>query len=334
VNLVGEHTDYNEGLVLPTLIPQRVVVNVDPLADRRITLRTNAPGLSPIETRLDAIAPRHDWSDHVLGVVDALRRRGHAVGGFGAQIRSTVPVGAGLSSSAALGVATVRALREAFDIAIDDHEVALVAHESEDRFVGAHVGLMDQLVCSLGRDGEALRIDLRDRSTRRVPLDQIAMDIAVIDSGIRHQHATGSYNTRRRECDEAARALGVRTLRDVPADVNTTALPPTLARRVRHVVTENARVDAAVHAIARGDPATLGEIINASHASLRDDFQVSLPEIDDIVATAQRDADVFGARIVGGGFGGSVLVLTRREAARKVARRLATPLSVRVVLPA
>ena len=354
VNLVGEHTDYNGGLVLPTVIPQQTEMVVERQSDRLIRLRTEARGMAPLEVPLDAIASRRDWSDHVLGVVDALRRRGHDIGGFAAEVRSTVPLGAGLSSSAALGVATVRGLREAFALRIDDRDVALIAHESEDQFVGAHVGLMDQLVCSLGREGEALRIDLRDRSTRHIALDRIDMEIAVIDSGIRHQHATGdyqkgrdsgpsstgratpgSYNVRRRECEDAARALGVRTLRDVGVSTDTSALSPMLARRVRHVLSENARVDAAVDAIERSDAPTLGDVIKASHASLRDDFEVSLPVIDDIVAAAQRESDVHGARLVGGGFGGSVLVLTRRGAARAVAERIASRSgSLKVVLPA
>ncbi|TMB96586.1 MAG: galactokinase [Chloroflexi bacterium] len=330
VNLVGEHTDYNGGLVLPTVIPQQTEMVVERQSDRLIRLRTEARGMAPVEVPLDAIAPRRDWSDHVLGVVDTLRRRGHDLGGFAAEVRSTVPLGAGLSSSAALGVATVRGLREAFALRIDDRDVALIAHESEDQFVGAHVGLMDQLVCSLGREGEALRIDLRDRSTRHIALDRIDMEIAVIDSGIRHQHAAGdyqkgrdsgpsstgratpgSYNVRRRECEDAARALGV------------------------HVLSENARVDAAVDAIERSDAPTLGDVLKASHASLRDDFEVSLPVIDDIVAAAQRESDFHGARLVGGGFGGSVLVLTRRGAARAVAERIASRSgSLKVVLPA
>jgi len=333
VNIVGEHTDYNAGLVLPTLIPQRTVVTVRVRADAVISLRSAAEGTAAVQASSERLAARGDWSDHVLGVVDALVRRGHRIGGFDAAVRSDVPIGAGLSSSAALAVATARALRVAFDVAIDDREIARAAHESEDRFVGAHVGLMDQLVCSIGRVGEALLIDLRDLATSSLPLAGLDMEIAVIDSGIRHQHASGAYNTRRRECDAAARALGVRTLREVPRDADLRGLSPTLAKRVRHVVTENVRVEAAALAIARRDSAALGEIVNASHASLRDDFDVSVPVIDAVVAAAQRDADVFGARIVGGGFGGSVVVLARKGAARAAAERVAQP-GMTVVLPA
>lgn len=323
VNLVGEHTDYNRGLVLPTLLPQRTIVTVVPRRDLDVSLRSDAPGAEAVRASLDALAPRRDWSDYVLGVAHVLRLRGHAVGGFDGNVRSDVPVGAGLASSAALAVATARALRDAFAIAIDDREVASVAHEAEDRFAGAHVGLMDQLACSLGSEGVALFMDMRDLSTRALGLAGLDMDIAVIDSGIRHAHSSGAYNARRRECEDAARALGVASLREVRSAEAGAALPGSLGRRVRHVVSENARVEEAVAAITRGDAAALGDIVNRAHASLRDDYEVSLPDIDALVRAAQRDPEVLGARLTGGGFGGSVLLLTRRGSARRSAERVA-----------
>ena len=331
VNLIGEHTDYNEGLVLPTLIEQRTVVAVRTRTDRVIALRTDAPGAAPVEVPFDGRAPRRDWSDHVVGVADALARRGHELRGFDALVRSDVPIGAGLASSAALAVATARALREAFGLAIDDREIAAAAHASEVEFVGARVGRMDQLVCSLGREGDALFIDTRDGTARQIALDELDADIAVIDSGIRHDHATGGYNARRAECEQAARILRVASLREVTA-VPGPGMPDPLARRVRHVVSENARVTAAVEAIERGDAAELGRLLNASHASLRDDFAVSLPAIDRIVEAAQRDPEVFGARITGGGFGGSVLLLVRAGMALAVAQRTVAASSGRVVV--
>lgn len=335
VNLVGEHTDYNLGLVLPTLIPQRTIVTIAPRRDLAVSLRSDAPGAVAVEASLDALRPRHDWSDYVLGVARALRERGHQIAGFDGSVRSEVPIGAGLASSAALAVATVRALREAFALAVDDREVAAVAHEAEDRFAGAHVGLMDQLVCSLGSERAALFMDMRDLSTRRVPLDRLDMEIAVIDSGIRHAHASGGYNARRRECEEAARALGVASLREVrTADVDASLRAP-LRRRVRHVVSENARVVEAVAAIERGDAAALGDIVDRAHASLRDDYEVSLPAIDTLVRIARRDEEVLGARLTGGGFGGCVLLLARRGAAERSADRVvrAAGGSVTIVLP-
>ena len=341
VNLIGEHTDYNLGLVLPMLIPQRTVVAVRTRTDRLMVLRSDAPGTGATQVPFDARAPRREWSDHVVGVVDVLEKHGHELRGFDALIRSDVPLGAGLASSAALAVATARALREAFGLALDDREIAELAHESEVGFVGARVGLMDQLVCSLGREGEMLFIDVRDRTTRRVPLDDLDAEIAVIDSGIRHENASGSYNERRRECDEAAKLLGVASLRDVPptavSDRETAGpLPATLARRVRHVVRENERVEAAVDAITAGDAKALGELLNASHRSLRDDFAVSLPAIDRIVDAAARDDAVYGARITGGGFGGSVLLLAREGGGREAAERVVAAVggAARVVVPA
>jgi galactokinase len=322
VNLVGEHTDYNDGLVFPTLIPQRTVIAIRTRHERTVRLRSDARGMTPVEMPLDGLRASGSWADYVLGVADALMRRGHVLGGFDAAVRSTIPNGAGLASSAALAVATGRALREAFRLPLDEREIALVAHDAEASFVGARVGLMDQLVCSLGREGEALFIDTRSLETRSVPLVGLEMELAVIDSGIRHEHATGGYNARRAECEDAARRLGVRSLRDVAAGLDLSALPAALRRRVRHVVSENERVRAAMNAVEQGDLVALGRIVNAAHASLRDDFEVSLPAIDGIVAAAQRDAEVFGARLTGGGFGGSVVVLAHAGAARAVAERV------------
>ena len=337
VNLIGEHTDYNEGLVLPVLIDERTVVAVRTRTDRGMRLRSNAPGAAAVETPLDGRTPRHDWSDHIVGVVDVLAKEGHELRGFDALVRSDIPIGAGLASSAALAVATARALREAFGLAIDDRQIAHAAHRSEVEFVGAHVGTMDQLVCSLGREGEALFIDTRDGSTKRVDLDDLDADIAIIDSGIHHEHASGEYNARRSECEAAARAFGVRSLRDVSPDeprlAGAGAIREVLVRRARHVVRENARVVAAVDAIERGDARAFGEILNAGHASLRDDFAVSLPAIDAIVEAAQRDPDVFGARLTGGGFGGSVLLLTKSGAARRAGERVVAASSGRVIVP-
>jgi galactokinase len=321
VNLVGEHTDYSGGFVLPMLIPLRTTVMIRPSRDRIVTLRTDAAGMEPVAASLDDPRARGMWSDYIIGVADAMMRRGLKLGGFDAHVASDIPPGAGLASSAALLIATARALRDAFALELDDREMARLAHEAEYSFVGARVGRMDQLVCSIGRYEEALHIDTRDLTTRRVPLAQLDADFAVIDSGIRHDHANGAYNTRRAEAEQAAATLGVSSLRDVSSEAGLAALPPELRRRAKHVVTENARVAAAVEAIERGDPAALGAILNQTHASLRDDYEVSVPAVDAIVAAAQKDGEAYGARLTGGGFGGSVLVLARQGSGRAVALR-------------
>ena len=322
VNLIGEHTDYNGGLVLPTLIPQRIIVRVRPRDGRAITLSTAAPEMTMVATSLDDLQARGGWSDHVLGVVNALINRGHVVGGFDGEVQSDIPIGAGLASSAALAVATVRALHDAFGLSTDAMETWRVAHESEYSFVGARVGRMDQIACSLGKLGEALFIDTRNVRTLPVAFAHLDLEIAIIDSGIPHDHATGRYNERRGECEEAEKLLGVAALRDVAPDADLSALPPKLQKRVRHVLSENARVVAAVEAIGKGSIKTLGQIINQGHASLRDDYEVSVPAVDNIVAAAQQDADVHGARMTGGGFGGSVLMLAKKGTAYAAARRV------------
>ena len=322
VNLIGEHTDYNDGLVLPTAIPQRTYVEVTPRTDDRVAV--SSEGYPRVAYRLGAERRSGDWADHVRGVTWALVDSGVDIGGFDARIRSDVPAGAGLSSSAALEVALLRALRDAFSLALDDVPLALLAHRAESDFVGARVGTMDHLAASLAHEREALLIDTRSLAIERVPLPADC-GLIVIDSGIAHANVTGGYQARRDECEAAARAMGVGVLREA-TDAHVAGLAsrePVLARRAHHVLSENARVRAFVAALRRADLARCGILLDASHASLRDDFQVSLPEIDDLVALLRTEAGVHGARLVGGGFGGSVLALATRATADAAARRAA-----------
>ena len=327
VNLIGEHTDYNGGFVLPTVLPQQTRCEVVPRSDQvvhalsaQITEAADATYTIDAEQRLDA------WIDYVQGVTWALQRAGIALRGFNLSVQSDVPIGKGLSSSASLEVAILRALRSAFDFRLSDEEMALVAHNAETGFVGAPVGIMDQMACSLGRARYALFLDTRTRRYDHIPIPD-SLEIGVIDSGIAHHHATGSYQIRRHECDEAAAQLGVDLLCDLkPEDLGRAArLPDPLNRRVRHVVTENHRVLAAVDAMKKRDTATLGTLFRESHASMRDDFEVSLPEIDQLVAIADRQPGVLGARLTGGGFGGAVVMLctsgSLRSAAEEIVQR-------------
>jgi galactokinase len=324
VNLIGEHTDYNEGFVLPTVIPQRTHVALACNADDRIRVASAQVGeAAPFECRLGDEHPRQEWTDYVLGVTWVLAREGFRIGGADLLIDSTVPVGSGLSSSAALMVAVLRAFREAWGLSLDDVALARLAKRAENDFVGAPVGIMDQMVCSLASDRQALFLDARTLHYRLLPLPP-EVELVVINSGVAHQHSAGDYRTRRAECERAAAALGVTALRDLtPAALpRAMGLPEPLGRRTRHVVTENERVLQAVQAIERGDIAELGRLFYASHDSMRDDYEVSVPETDLLVELARGQTGVHGARLTGGGFGGSVVVLAVPGLARAVAERI------------
>jgi galactokinase len=319
VNLIGEHTDYNDGFVLPATIPQRTAVELDAREDDRVLVSSDGFGTVAYMLRREERA--NDWGDYLRGVTWALADAGHAVRGFDARITSAVPPGAGLASSAALEVALLRALRTTFELPLSDAALALIAHRAEREFVGAHVGTMDQLAASMGVDGEALFIDTRSGMIERIALPR-SLALIVIDSGTRHDHARGAYNTRREECEHAARLIGVRALRDA-TERDAAALEhehPLLAQRARHVIGENARVPAFVTALRSGDAAACGRLLDESHRSLRDDFAVSTPEIDTLVALLRGQPGVYGARIVGGGFGGSVLAVATPASAPQAAR--------------
>ncbi len=320
VNLIGEHTDYNGGFVLPMAIPQRTRVEVARRDDREVEVATES--VDPPRARFTLGRERRSgaWVDYAQGVTWALAEEGHAVPGFSARLTSNVPVGAGLSSSAALLVALTRALRALASLPLDDEAVARVAHRAEHDFVGAPVGVMDTLASSLADDRNALFIDTRAMRCERVPVPPEG-EFMVVDSGVAHRNAQGDYRTRRAECERAAAALGVASLRDLPAawEAPVARLVPPLDRRVRHVVTENARVLEAVAAMRAGDLARLGELMDASHRSMRDDYEVSVPEVDRLVESARAQPEVYGARLTGGGFGGAIVALVRAGGAARAA---------------
>ena len=305
VNLIGEHTDYNGGFVLPVALPLRVMVEVTPRDDDKVVASTTAE-----------VDP--SWTAHVIGPgrVLGLER------GYDVRVESDLPPGAGLGSSGALGVATLRALRDAFGLELDDVEIAKLAQRSENEVVGVPSGIMDQLAASLGREGEALFIDCRSLEAVPVPLPD-AMELVVVHSGVRHEHSTSEYEARRRECEDAARALDVPQLRDAgPADrERIDALPEPLRRRARHVVSEDARVLGTVAVIRNGDLTGLGKLLDGSHRSLRDDFEVSTPEVDLLVGLVREQEGVHGARITGGGFGGSIVAVADAGAGHAAAAR-------------
>ena len=323
VNLIGEHTDYHEGFVLPCAVPQRCLVELRTRDDRRVRAWSRQIGGEPFEYELGAEGRTDSWGDYVQGLTWVLAQQGMPVGGFDLRLDSNVPLGSGLSSSAALEVSTMRALRLAFELDLSDVALARTAQRAEVEFVGAPVGIMDQMASSLASERAALFLDTRSLDFEQVPLPA-GLELVVINSSVAHQHAGGDYVTRRRESEEAARMLSVQRLRDVGIDAlaEINALPPLLARRARHVVTENARVLEARTALKEGDLDQLGRLFTASHASMRDDYEISIPAVDLLVAIATRQQGVFGARMTGGGFGGAVVIAASAGAGAEIAMQV------------
>jgi galactokinase len=323
VNLIGEHTDYHDGYVLPAIIPQRTRVQVRRRSDRRVRAMTAAVPGGWEEYGVGREEPGRGWLDYVQGTTVMLARHGVEMPGFDLRIESTIPAGAGVASSAALEIALLRALRSLLGIDLDDVALARLAQRVETEFVGAPVGIMDPMASSLGRDGEALFLDTRTLAVERLPLP-VSIELVVISSGVAHAHAAGGYAARRHESFEAAARLGVERLRDAGAAMlpQVERLPPLLARRARHIITENERVLAAVEALRTGDAPRLGALFTASHASMRDDYETSTPEVDALVAAGEQQADIYGARLTGGGFGGAVVMIARAGRGRAAAEAI------------
>ena len=313
-NLIGEHTDYNQGWVLPFALDLGVTVAAGRRGDGLLAIRSRqAPG-APASLPLAALAPGAvpGWAAYPAGVAWALRQAGHPLaGGASLAVDSDLPQGAGLSSSAALECAAALALDGLHGLDLPRPELATLAQHAENDFVGVPSGIMDQSASLLSRAGHALLLDCRSGVTADVPLDPAAAGLAllIVDTGARHALGDGRYAQRRRECEQAAALLGVGSLRDVTSPTEAGRLrDPVLRRRARHVVTENARVEQAVALLTGGDLAGVGALLWASHASLRDDFEVSWPEAD-VAVEAAMAAGALGARMMGGGFGGSALAL-------------------------
>jgi galactokinase len=318
VNLIGEHTDYNDGFVLPFALAVRTAAAAARRSDGRLTVRSQQRPGEVADMPVAALRPGSPVGSaaYVAGVVWALRTAGHAVSGLDVVIDGAVPAGSGLSSSAALECATALAVTALSGIRLPLADLALLARRAENDFVGVPCGIMDQMASMLARAGHAMLLDTRTSAIEQVPFDPAANDLVllIIDTRVHHDLADSGYANRFGNCADAARRLGVTALRDVPeADLPDAlarlAATPVLARRVRHVVTENARVLAAVDLLRAGRLDKLGPILTASHRSLRDDFEVSAPELDTAVAAAVG-AGALGARMTGGGFGGSAIALT------------------------
>lgn len=313
VNLIGEHTDYNGGWVLPTAIPQKTTVHLKPRNDDKVIAKSANRDDQEKIYQLGQEEPTNTWIDYLQGVTRILSQEGLLKKGFEVHVDSSVPIGSGLSSSAALEVSFLKALRDAFNLSLDDRQLARIGQRAENEFVGARVGIMDQMACGLAKAGEALFLDTQTLSYEQVILSSDEMDLVVINSGLAHQNSNGDYNQRRAECEKACELLGIQSLRELKVQdlPKLEKLPDVLKRRARHVITENQRVHEAVQAIRQKDFEKLGELFYQSHASMRDDYEVSIPEIDLLVKLFSEQPEVYGARLTGGGFGGSVVAVTK-----------------------
>ncbi|SDU49709.1 galactokinase [Jiangella alkaliphila] len=324
VNLIGEHTDYNGGFALPLAIPDRTTARVRTRDDGVVTAASTAPGTEPASFAVDS-SPGDvtGWAAYVAGVFWALRDAGHDVPGAFVSIESDVPTGAGLSSSHALECAVAVTLNDLHGLGLDRTTLALLVQRAENRYVGAPTGAMDQMASLYGQDGHVILFDARAMTAQPVPCDLAAagLSLVVVDTRVHHEHVDGGYGARRATCEAAAALLGVETLREVqdsPADEVLGQLDDDImVRRVRHVLTENARVLDTVALLRAGRAADIGPLLTASHASMRDDYEITVAEVDTAVDAALA-AGALGARMTGGGFGGSVIALTAAADAARV----------------
>lgn len=321
VNLIGEHTDYNAGWVMPMAIQRQCVIVAAPTDDTTVQVITDATQ-QPARFDVGQQQEPDGWARYIHGVIAEFAQRNLACGGFRAIIDSTIPVGGGLSSSAALTVATATILERLFGHTMQPRIKAELCQQAEHR-AGTPCGIMDPLICTMGQDGHALIIDCQSGDIRPIPFDP-EVTLLVIDSGIRHDLSAGHYAHRRQECANAAQALGCKTLRQAELGAEQ-QLGDRLAHRARHVLTENERVHGAATALEDRDWPTLGRLLFSSHRSLRDDYEVSCSELDALVDTAAglHDRGVYGARMVGGGFGGCVIVLAVPSRSEEIAERIA-----------
>ncbi|MFC8915057.1 galactokinase [Streptomyces sp. NPDC047821] len=327
VNLIGEYTDVNDGLVMPLALPHTAVAAVSRRTDGRLRVHSADTDQGVVQLRGDALEPRATtgWAAYPAGVVWALREAGHRVTGADVHLASTVPTGAGLSSSAALEVVTALALNDLYGLGLTARRLALLAQRAENAFVGVPCGVMDQMASAACVPGHALYLDTRDLAVRHVPFDLAAegLTLLVVDTRVKHALGDGAYAERRAGCEAGARALGVRTLREIPYVQLPDALrrlgDETVRSYVRHVVTDNHRVRRTVDLLDAGDVRAVGPVLSEGHASLRDDLRVSCPELD-LVVSAATAAGALGARMTGGGFGGSAVVLAEAADADTVTK--------------
>jgi len=326
VNLIGEHTDYNDGFVMPAAINLSVFASVWPRDDRKLQIRSENFN-DEIEFDLDGVqpAPRGHWSDYAVGVAVMLERAGYRLRGARLELRGEVPVGSGLSSSAAVEVATACALTANSDLQIDRRDLALLCQRAENEFAGARVGIMDQFVSLFGEAQRALLLDCRSLDYRLLPLPD-TVNLVICNTMVKHELASSAYNERRAQCEAGVKHLAqflphVKALRDVTIEQLEQYgrdLPEVIYRRCRHVITENVRVLAAAEALERHDLYRFGELMRGSHFSLRDDYGVSSSELDLMVELAYMSDGIYGARMTGGGFGGCTVNIVDVQSVEQV----------------
>ena len=339
VNLIGEHTDYNEGFVMPAAINYSTFVAIAPRADRRISARSDHFS-DTAELNLDnPMQSRQHWSDYPLGVAVKLEEAGHRLQGANLLIRGDVPIGSGLSSSAAIEVSTALALLDNAGLSIDRWELAKICQKAENEYVGIRSGLMDQFIACFGKKDAAVMLDCRSLESKPLPLPD-EVKLVACNTMVKHQLASSEYNARREQCEQGVHLLSkhlpnIKSLRDVSIEELERyglELPDVVYRRCRHVVTENDRVVRAAAALRAGELTTFGELMAQSHQSLRDDYEVSCKELDLMVKFANEVAGCIGARMTGGGFGGATINLVTSESVEeftaKVSKRYAGATSI------
>lgn len=326
VNLIGEHTDYNDGFVLPCAIDYETCVAIGRRTDNLVHVVAADYGNQRDLFSLDKPITHHPdqrWSDYIRGVVKCLQERGHALRGLNLVVSGNVPQGAGLSSSASLEVAIGQAFKEALGLDISQAEIALNGQQAENQFVGCNCGIMDQMISASGEKDHALLLDCRSLETRLIPMPS-NLAVLIVNSNVRRGLVDSEYNTRRQQCEAAARHYGVKALRDLDLaalEAGKGGLDEVSYRRARHVVGENTRTLAAADALESGDLARLGELMGQSHAAMRDDFEITVPAIDGLVEIIKAQiGSEGGVRMTGGGFGGCVVAVLRPE---KVAAAIA-----------
>ena len=331
VNLIGEHTDYNGGLALPFGIDRRARVAIRQRDDDRIRVATDFPGAAAhgvVEATLESAGEAAGWSRYLLGAVHVLRRTLGALGrGFDALVSSDVPVGVGVSSSAALESAVIVALDELWGLRLERRAMVRLGQQVENEVVGAPTGTLDQSAVLLTERDHAVLLDFRDGTAEQVPLgfEAAGLEILVVDSLVRHDHATGGYGDRRRECELAAAIAGVPTLREIAVDEVADwegRMPAHVHRRLRHIVTDTERARLAAELVRAGRPREIGPILTEGHASQRDDFENSVPAIDAAVEAALATG-ALGARMTGGGFGGAAIALIEAAQRERIALEVA-----------